>query len=182
MLTSCTLIVAASLAAAQAKSEAAPAFSLADLECFVGEWEGKTVLPEGADLWAPWKGEEVSVTLSWKWVLDKKALASDWQVKTADKVISSGKSLWFWDPSRKKLKAWWLDSLGRHGQEMWAKAQRGNKWNSFGRGIDPDGKALSGRHTIRTVDENTHVHEWTNGKVGDEPQPDMKIEYKRVKR
>jgi hypothetical protein len=149
----------------------------------VGEWSGKTVLPEGADLWTPWKGKEATVTMSTKWILEKKALATDWEVKADDKVISRGKSIWLWDPSQKRIKCLWLDSLGRHGQEMWTKtkAERGNKWASWGRGVDTEGKALLGRHTITIVDEDTHVHKWTKGKVDDEPQPDMKLEYKRVK-
>lgn len=181
---STSLLLAASMVVGQAEAADPPAFSLADLECFVGEWEGKTILPEEADLWTAWKGKEVTVTASTKWILDKKALATDWEVKTADKVISHGKSMWLWDPSQMKIKCLWLDSLGRHGHEMWSKtgAKRRNKWASWGRGVETAGKALSGRHTITIVDEDTHVHEWTKGKIDDDSQPDMKLEYKRVER
>ncbi|MHB0959069.1 MAG: hypothetical protein ACYC0X_27330 [Pirellulaceae bacterium] len=158
-----------------------PAYEhLKDLEDYVGNWVANDTLTEDMPGFAK-KGETVTFRASILWVHNKSILQMDFVSAAPDGKSFEARWNFGWDAVNKKIVYSGFDSLGGR---VWGstKKESPDKWIWESNSAEADGKQGSGVNTTTLLeDNNTHVHEFTNGVVDGKPQPDGKLVYKRVK-
>jgi uncharacterized protein (TIGR02246 family) len=100
--------------------------SLQDIAWLIGEWVGK--------------GEDTEAHTTYSWDADKTFIHCRYQVKSGDKVLSSGTQIIGKDPSG-GLRAWVFDSSGSSGESSWSRD--GDRWVMDASGKLPDGSDLT---------------------------------------
>ena len=174
---SSTLLVVSSLVVGQAEEPVSHYEHLKGLESYVGEWIGKGQVSEESD--APTAGEEITVRVTTDWILNRNVLVADWEVEVGGEIFNQGKWLWWWDTKSKQIRALSVMTNGGHGESIWTK--KGDKWIAKWTGARGNGEDSPSVLTTSFVGDDTLIHVWTEQKRGDKPQPDGRVEYKRVK-
>jgi hypothetical protein len=149
---------------------------LKGLEFYVGKWIGKGQVSEDADRNA---GEKVTVPVTTEWMLNKNVLVANWQVEIRGKIVNHGKWLWWWDTKEKHIRALSVMTMGHYGESVWTK--QGDKWVAKWTGATAEGEDSPSVLTTTFVGSDVLIHEWTEQKRGDKPQPDGRTEFTRVK-
>ena len=158
-----------------------PAYEhLKDLEDFIGNWVAEETLNEDMPGLAK-KGETVTYRASvsgyrtrpsCNWILPSRPPMA----RPSTHAISLAGTPW-----NKKIVYSGFDTDG--GRDWGTlKKESPDKWIWESNWCGADGTQGSGMDTTTMLDDNnTHVHEYTNGMVDGKPQPDRKVVYKRVK-
>ncbi len=141
-------------------------------ELIVGRWLGDVTLV------ADWpgigkQGEKVGGHWAVRWTADRRGLEDEWYGGNG-----TGKSIYFWDPTKKKIRNVGVDSGGTvFDVEIW---KEGDKWVSRGTGALADGTKTVGT-TIANVKDggNTIVFEG-EGTVGGKPMLPLHDVYRRA--
>ena len=126
-------------------------------EAFAGKWTGEFEF----DFDIPGvikKGDKVVVRSSMRWILNRNALEGNWEADINGKPAGSGKGLFGWDRSAKRIRSFGLGSFGGCGESTYQKV--GDKWIEANVGIGVEGRRYAGTivHTF-SDDGNTHVVE-----------------------
>lgn len=174
---SSTLLVVSSLLVGQAEESVSHYERLKGLEFYVGEWIGKGQVSEDAD--DPAAGEEVTVSVTTNWILNKNVLVADWKVQVHDEIVNRGKWLWWWDTKVGQIRALSVMTMGSYGESIWT--QPGDKWVAEWTGATGKGEDSCSILTTSVVGSDTIIHDWSQQKRGKKPQPDGRVTYSRIK-
>ena len=177
MLSSTLLVVSSLLVVGQAEEPVSHYEHLKGLEFYVGEWIGKWQIPKDAD--DPAAGEEVTVPVTTKWILNRNVLVADWKSEVRGEVVNQGKWLWWWDTKAKQIRALSVMTMGGYGESIWTK--QGDKWVAKWTGATGNGEDSHSVLTTSVVGSDIIIHEWTQQKRGEKPQPDYREEFRRIK-
>lgn len=129
-----------------------------DLEWLVGKWEGKH---EYADL-----------SLNMDWDENKNFLIQNFTVHVLDQKNLDGKQIIGWDPTRKKIRSWMIDSDGGFGEGFWNK--QGDHWYVGMSYILPDGRKASATHIYTKTDDHTFTFASEDRDVNGKVLPNIK--------
>lgn len=179
MLTT-TLLVAASFVIGQ--DAEVPAYEhLKDLECFVGTWESKTVMPESPASSASlkeWAGKPILLRINVKWAPGKNAQIVENVFEVPGEVKISETLLRGWDQSVKKIRDY---SFTTH-EGAWSGTceKDGDAWVFQYSGFNLDGGQCTGTRTIKFEGKDTFVQVDTNQTINEKPFPDMECQFKRA--
>jgi hypothetical protein len=180
-----TVLLVGSLVLGQAAEGPPSAYQhLKDQEVFVGEWEGKTPLPDTMPADAPdWAkklaGKTLTIRVSTKWGPEKGYQVVDLD-SSAGGMSVKGTNLKTWDPAEGKIKELCSSSIGGWQEVIWTK-ENAKTWKLEKRGVRWDGKETSSVQTITLVNNDTYVTKSTNRLVDGKPQPDTEFTGRRVK-
>ena len=165
----------------QEEQVVSPAYEhLKDLEDYIGNWVAEDTLTEDMPGFAK-RGEAVTYHASIRWIHNKSILQMDFVSAAPDGKSFEARWNFGWDAVNKKIVYSGFDSLGGR---VWGSTKKENpdKWVWESNWAGTDGTQGSAVNTTTLLDDNnTHVHEFTNGMVDGKPQPDGKLVYKRVK-
>ncbi|MHB0959072.1 MAG: hypothetical protein ACYC0X_27345 [Pirellulaceae bacterium] len=166
MLSFAGVVLAASVVMGQAEPQDTPLKEYGEL--IVGRWIGEVMLV------ADWpgigkKGEKVASHLTVRWIADKKGLEDE-----SFGGQGTGKSIYFYDPTTKKIRNVGVDSGGTSGEtEIW---KEGDKWVFKTSGALADGTKAEGTGVLTVKDGgNTLIFdgEWKLGGTNTLPQHDV---------
>ena len=172
-----TLLVISSLVVGQVEGPVSHYEHLKGLEFYVGEWIGRSQVPKNAD--DPAAGEELTIPVTTKWILNRNVLVADWKVKARGEIINQGKWLWWWDTKTKQIRGLSVMTMGGYGESIWTK--EGDKWVGKWTGATGNGEDLPSVVTTSVVGSDVIIHDWTQQKRGKNPQPDRREKFRRVK-
>lgn len=112
---------------------------LKDLEWLVGKWNGKH------------EYSELSLNADWK--ENKNFLMQNFNINVLGQKNLDLKQIIGWDPLRKQVRSWMIDSDGGFGEGFWNKVD--DHWYVSMSFILPDGRKASATHIYKKVDNNT---------------------------
>jgi uncharacterized protein (TIGR02246 family) len=130
-----------------------------ELEWLVGSWAS-------AD-------SNASVSLTCRWALNKKYLVQEYTIKGKNGDDVSVVQWVGWDPMSGRLKSWFFDSNGGHGEGLWDR--NGNTWNILSEGIVADGRMGSSVNSLKHVDEKTALWQSRDRQLDGHPIADAEI-------
>ena len=129
------------LLAVTAIAAESPAYEhLKDLECFIGEWESQSVIPESSAYSVSakqWQGKPLLLRVNIAWTAGNGALKFETVFEVPGEVRISATTLWGWDQTINKIKGTqftshkgvWSETVEKHGE----------KWISTYTGTNLDG-------------------------------------------
>jgi hypothetical protein len=154
MLTA-TLVVAASLVVGQ--DAESPAYEhLKDLECFIGTWQGQSVIPESnvdSKHLTDWAGKTVYYRMTVRWAPGKSAQISDWVHDIPGEMKITATRITGWDSNTKKLTSQTFTT--QKGVWEGTSEMRGDTLVATYVGFNLDGRKCTGVAEMRAVDKNT---------------------------
>ena len=112
---------------------------LKDLDWLVGKWNGKN--------------EYVDFSMNIEWDENKNFLIQNFTVNVLGQKNLVGRQTIGWDPARKKIRSWMIDSDGGFGEGSWNK--QGDIWYAGMFNVLPDGRKASNTHVYKKKDNNT---------------------------
>jgi len=155
---------------------------LKELECFIGEWEGRGVVPESpanSDTVQKLAGKPIVLKLNVAWGPGRcsQIMRSTWEVPGE----ISKQSMWIrgWDQRSEAIRVY---SFTTH-KGAWDSTmkQEGEKWLVDFAGVNLDGSRCKGKITIEFKDEDTFVETEHSSTVDGKPVPDLVYTFTRVK-
>jgi hypothetical protein len=154
MLSSAVLVLAVSMAAAQA--EASGQNHLKPFDAFIGTWRFEGALPQDAP-GAGIKGDKGTACLSWKWLYDKNAVEWEWTTDFAGKRAGT-KGLIMWDAAGKQIVGHGVSSDGTN-IHVTARFDHDHGAIFEVESISPDGTEGSSTELFTLADPNTLVYQ-----------------------
>jgi len=127
----------------------------------------------------PAAGKEVTIPVTVRWILNRNVLVANWKVELNGETLNQGKWLWWWDSKTKQIRALSVMTNGGYGESLWTK--QGDKWVGKWKGATGEGEESPSVVTTSFAGSDTIIHQWTQQKRGDKPQPDYREEFTRVK-
>ncbi len=131
---------------------------LKELAWLVGKWAGEH---EYADL-----------ILNVEWDENKNFLLQNFTVDVLGRKNLDGKQIIGWDPIRKKIRTWMIDSDGGFGEGFWTK--QGDDWYVGMSYVLPDGRRASATHVYKKVDNHTFTFAAEDRDVDGQILPNLK--------
>lgn len=173
------LCVSSGLMAQDKKSPPSNYKHLKPLEFIVGDWQAE--VPTDKDVPGLFKkGEMLTLKLSVRWVENKNAMTSKFQVLFAGKKLEGFHGLIGWSAAKKSVVSGSFNSNGSAGMAGWTNSD--NRWVIRGQGVEIDGTATSEDLILSEIKKNSFVSQSTNRRKGDKEMPDgNKVTWKRVK-
>ena len=145
---------------------------------FIGMWryEGP-VLEEGP---MAEKGSKSVAQMSWRWILDKQVLMTDWTVELQGGVKVSGKGLVGWNAAEEKVMGGNMDSMGGIG--LGTHVIEGETITSASESVDAQGRKIVMKVVVKKTDKDTLTWQAVERTGGDSEGPSPIYTFKRVKR
>lgn len=175
-------VVIAHFTAFAALADESPVYEhLKDLECFVGNWEGQSTVPESQAHSASakvWENKPLLLRMNTSWAPGNNALISHTVFQVPGEVTITGTILWGWDPNEKNFKATLFTSHKGFWSDVIQKKEDGFVSNYTGTNLD--GAACTGTTTYTFPDDNTMVVSESNRTCDGKPLPDVSCKYSRV--
>jgi hypothetical protein len=176
---STVMILSASYVAAQ--DGPSPVYEhLKDLECFVGTWEAKGVVPSSPDLSEtprPWAGKAFLVRMTVTWAPDKSAQLIKIVGSYPDGVKITSSGLRGWDQSTKKLREY--EFTTHKGVWKSTVTKDGNTWLQEYSGHNLDGAKCSGTMGMKFEGKDKFI-QTDRGTVDGKKIPEMVLHFTRV--
>lgn len=176
-----TLVVAASLLVGQ--DVESPAYEhLKELECFIGNWEGESIVPESSvdsEHLQDWAGMTVHYRMNVRWAPNMSAQIVEEVHEIPGEIKITSTHLRGWDVTAKKFAE---HSFTTH-KGVWSGTcdKQDGIWVMEYIGFNLDGKKCTGRREVRVVDKDTLAVKDTGQTVDGRPFPDVEFQYKRSK-
>jgi uncharacterized protein (TIGR02246 family) len=136
---------------------------LKELEWLIGDWATADTTTQ--------------LQLNGRWALNKHYLVLDYAVKGKNGDDLTVTQWVGWDPLSGKVKSWFFDSRGGHGQGLWTRD--GNAWNIATEGVIVDGRTGSSTNTLQFVDDRTCVWKSRQRELDGQPIADSEIKLTR---
>ena len=145
---------------------------LKELECFVGDWEGRAVMSESpahSETVQKWAGKPIVIKANVSWAPGKSSqiMRSTWEVPGEISI----QSMWIrgWDQASEAIKVY---SFTTH-KGAWTSTlkKEGEKWLVDFSGVNLDGSRSTGTRTMIFEDEDTYVVTESRGTVEGKPVP-----------
>jgi hypothetical protein len=155
---------------------------LKELECFIGDWEGKGVVPASpanSDTVQKLAGKPIVLKLNVSWGPGKcsQIMRSTWEVPGEILI----QSMWIrgWDQRSEAIRVY---SFTTH-KGAWDSTvkKEGEQWLVDFAGVNLDGSRCKGKITIEFKDEDTFVETEHSSTVDGKPIPDLVYTFTRVK-
>ena len=165
----------------QNEQTVSPAYEyLKELEDYIGNWICEDTLSQDMPGLAK-KGEKVMHRASVRWIQNKSAMQIDFVSTGTEGKSVNARWIFNWDAAKKTIMYSGFDTVGGR---VWGtlKKESPDKWVFEDNWNLPAGTQGSGTDTAMMRDNNnTHLHQFTNRKLGGQPQPDGQMVYKRLK-
>lgn len=136
---------------------------LKQLDWMIGDWV--------------YDGKLGEVHASARWIMNKNFIHQEYEVKAKGSEGITVSQWIGWDPATGRIKSWFIDSHGGHGEGLWSR--QGNTWTIDAAGVLPDGRQGTATHTLKKLDDKTSVWQSHNRQVDGQPQPDVDIKFTR---
>jgi hypothetical protein len=170
-----TTVIALSLGQSDAQEK------MQDLQCFVGTWESKGIVPEWVKE-TPYKdlvGQPYTARISCRWGADKAAQATTFEINIGEITLKS-RALRGVDRKTGEIREFGFGSAGGSTQAVFTK--NGDHWIVKGSEISAEGTESSDTSTFIFSDKDTLTIKITDRKMGDTTLPDWEVVYNRIKR
>jgi len=137
-------------------------------------------LKELAWLVGDWNCESgpMKVDLKCRWLLNKRYLAMEYEVK---KPTEEPTQVVVWigmDPASNELRSWVFDSEGGNAGARWER--EGKTWKSHCDGVLCDGRFGASLNTIERVNDDSFVWSSKERRIDGEPDADAEVKFKRT--
>ena len=93
-----------------------------------------------------------------RWALDRRFLIEEATLDMGELGRITGMSIWWWDPTIKKYRMSWFDSMGETSHAVVTYHERTDTWHMKAKG-QKYGYKTSGKGTLKRIDDDTL--EWT---------------------
>lgn len=155
---------------------------LKDLEPLIGTWTGAWDTSQDRPTAGLKKGEELTLTVTWKWEVHKSAISLNYAVGRPDSD-PVWKSTWLigWDTANKRIICTSFESTGGHARaDDWE--IQGDRVTFKGKGSLPDGRKTAWTMVYADIKKDSCVTYLTDMMVDGEEQPGhhLKSTLKRV--
>lgn len=140
-----------------------PAAQLKQLEWLVGDWGHED--------------KSVQVRVSCRWIMNKNFLHLEYEVKPKDGEETTVSQWVGWDPLNGRIKSWFIDSHGGHGEGAWSR--KGNTWTIAATGVLADGRQASATNAWKMIDDKTCLWQSLDRQVDGQPLPDVEVKFVR---
>ncbi len=120
--------------------------------------------------------------ITWRWILNRNAIEVTWSSEFEGGKTISGKGLIGWNAADKKITYGGMDSLGSMGLGTIEFADGGKTSTLTEKGIDGEGKEISGTAEIKMTGEDTFTWQATERSGGLVDGPSPIYSFKRVER
>ena len=152
------------------------------LKCYqqlIGQWQYEGPILEDIKGVVE-KGGEVSARVSYRWIVEKNAIESNFNFEVKDGMKGTAKNLILWDPSEKRILEGGVNSLGGHVMSSVTYDAANKSWTMESKGVDGKGEPTSATVVITMQDENTYIYQAFNRQGGLAEGDSPKYTYKRV--
>ena len=181
MLNTAGLLLAVSIVVGQAPETDSPVYPhLEALECFVGDWEAKATIPDGAtasDELGEVAGNQVVLSVSVRWAPGKCAQIANVKYHMQGVAQIMGTAIRAWDQTSEKI----CEHQFTTHKGIWAGTWKkdGKKWIYEYEGRNLDGKKGTGTRVMTFKNEDCYVVKDTNQTLDGKPQPDIEWRFER---
>ena len=153
---------------------------LKELEVFIGDWEGKMTVPEGArpsESRGEVAGRQVALSETVRWAPGKCGQVIDykWHMEGQPPILAV--SLLGWDQGRKQIVS--NDYTTETGTWSGTWKKEDGKWTCTYQGLNLDGTKCSGKRVYAFSDEDHYVMRDVSRIEAGAKQPDLRFEYSR---
>ena len=181
MLTTAFLLMA-SMAAGQAgeSSDSLVYPQLKALECFIGDWESKVIMPAGttaSELLGEVAKKQVSLTLTVRWAPGKSSQIIHIEHRLEGTTPIKGAGLRGWDESTQQIRDYMFTTHKGTWSGTWK--QDGDIWIFEYEGTNLDRKKASGTRRITFKEEDHFIERDVNQLLDGKPQPDVELHFTR---
>ena len=153
---------------------------LKDYEPLIGTWRYEGPLLEDlADVAK--KGTKLTITTSWKRILNRSVVENDWSFELDGNVILSGKGMAGWDAAQSSIVHGGMNSAGEYALSTVTFDTTEKTSTLKGKGVDAQGRNTAFTNVISYKDEDVLVFQATQREGGSELGPSPKYTLKRVK-
>ena len=154
------------------------------LKCYdqlIGAWEYEGPAPESAEGIVN-EGDTIRIRITFAWIFNKNALESTFfgEVKKADGISVTGKSLIGWDTAKKGIIEGGLNSFGGHYLGMSVYDEKSKTLTTQNQSVDGEGKELFHKTVWTIKDKDTCTVQLLDRKGGPVEGDGPALMYKRV--
>jgi hypothetical protein len=154
---------------------------LQDLECFIGDWEAKAVLPDGAapsDQLGEVAGKQVVLKTSVRWAPGKCAQIIDVTYQIEGVVLIKGTAIRAWDQHAEQIREYQFTTHKGVWTGTWT--EDGELWVDEYTGKNLDSRVGTGKRVITFRDKNNYVINDIDRTLAEDPQPAEQWQFKRI--